>query len=122
LRLVVVVGVIGGLTSVERGIEALLACGDLGGLSLNVRPAENMRLRSLTKTCLGELLDCLSLVQLLSSVQLWLSYIFVAILVHCKMYSSKRPSSDLLFDNVLIDSVLGCAVISTRYIFGMSIE
>jgi hypothetical protein len=44
---------------VERRIEALLACGDLGGLSLTFRPAENMRLRSLTKTCLGEFLDCL---------------------------------------------------------------
>ena len=59
MRLVVVVRVVGGLTSVERRIEALLACGDLGGLSLAFRPAENMRLRSLTKTCLGEFLDCL---------------------------------------------------------------
>jgi hypothetical protein len=60
---------------VERRIEALLACGDLGGLSLNFRPAENLRLRSLTKTCLGEFLDCLSLVQLLRSVRLaYLTY------------------------------------------------
>ena len=108
--------------SVERRIEALLACGDLGGLSLTFRPAENMRLRSLTKTCLGEFLDCLVWFSFLPSVGLCPSYIFVTILVHRKMYSSERPSSNLLFDNVLIDSVLGCAVISTADIFGTSIE
>jgi hypothetical protein len=59
VRLVAAIEVVGGLTPVERRIEALLACGDLSGLSLNSRPAENLRLRSLTKTCLGEFLDCL---------------------------------------------------------------
>jgi hypothetical protein len=38
------------------------------------------------------------------------------------MYSSERPSSNLLFDDVLIDSVLGCAIIFTGYVLGMSIE
>jgi hypothetical protein len=38
----------------------LLPSGDLGGLSLTFRPAEKVRLRSFTKTCLGEFLDCLA--------------------------------------------------------------
>jgi hypothetical protein len=46
----------------------------------------------------------------------------MAILVYRKMYGSERPSPNLLFDNVLVDSVLGYAVISTCYVLGMSIE
>jgi hypothetical protein len=38
------------------------------------------------------------------------------------MYGSERPSSNLLFDSVLVDSVLGCTVIFTGYVLGMSIE
>jgi hypothetical protein len=46
----------------------------------------------------------------------------MAVLVHRKMHGSKRPSSNLLLDNVLVYSVLRCAVIFTGDVLGMSVQ
>jgi hypothetical protein len=113
---------VGRLAPVERRIEALFTSGDLARRPLTFWSAEKVRLRSLTKSCLGEFLDCLAWFSPCGSMHLAYPYIFMAILVYRKMYGSERPSSNLLFDNVLVDSVLRCTVVFTGYVLGMSIE
>lgn len=112
----------GRLASVERRIETLSSCGHLGRLSLAFGPAEKVRLRSLAETGLGEFLDGLAWFSFCASIHFCLSYIFMAVLVHRKMHGSKRPSSNLLLDNVLVYSVLSCAVIFIGDVLGMSVQ
>ena len=61
---------VGRLTSVKGRIEALFTRRDLGALSLTFRPAEKVRLRALTKTCLGEFFDRLALLSSCASMDL----------------------------------------------------
>ena len=80
----------------ERRIEALLACGDLGGLSLNFRPAENLRLRSLTKTRLGEFLDRL----------VWFSFCVVCALRILHIRGHTDPPQDVQLQKTLVQSLV----------------
>lgn len=49
-------------------------------------------------------------------------HIFLSILVHCQMYGAKRPPSDLLLYQVLVDAVFGCAIILAVAVLGACIE
>jgi ATP-dependent protease Clp ATPase subunit len=48
--------------------------------------------------------------------------VFGAILINCKMDCSKRASSYLLLDNILIDAMFGDTVIFARDVFGPGVE
>lgn len=52
----------------------------------------------------------------------WYPHIFVAILVCSEMDSAEGPPTDLLLDQILIDTVLGAAVILAVTVLGPRIE
>ena len=45
------------------------------------------------------------------------TYIFVAVLIYCQVYRTERASSDLLLNNILVDTMFGNSIILTCYIF-----
>ena len=49
-------------------------------------------------------------------------HIFLAILVDGKMHGSKRPAADLLLHQILVDAVLGSAVVLAVAVLGPCIE
>lgn len=51
-----------------------------------------------------------------------MSYIFLAILITGKMHGTERTTTYLLLDDILVDGVLGSAVVLTISVFGSSIE
>jgi hypothetical protein len=50
------------------------------------------------------------------------TYIFVAILVNGQVYCAKRAPPNLVFDEVLVDAVLGGAVVFAVAVFGFGVE
>lgn len=89
--------------SVQRGIEA--NAGWEGAASI-AGAAEQVRLGAFAQTRLGELLDG----------------ILQAILVDGEVDGAERASPNLLLDQVLIDAVLGGAVIFAVAVLGARIE
>lgn len=50
------------------------------------------------------------------------SHIFLAILVHGEMHRAKRPPANLLLHQILVDAVLGRAIIFAVAVLGPRIE
>lgn len=50
------------------------------------------------------------------------SYIFVSILVDCHVNGAKRAPPDLLIDYVLVDAMLGCAIVFAVAVFGARVQ
>jgi len=89
--------------AVQRGVEA--NAGGQGAAAV-AGSAEEVRLGAFAQTRLGELLDG----------------ILLAILVDGEVDSAERAAANLLLDQVLVDAVLGAAVILAVAVLGAGIE
>lgn len=89
--------------SVQRGVEANAGW---EGASSIAGSAEQVRLGAFAKARLGELLDG----------------VLLAILVDSEVDGAERAAANLLLDQVLVDAVLGGAVILAVAVLGARIE
>lgn len=84
--------------------------------SSRIGSAENIRLGAFSQSCFRKLLD--GLVAAIShglhlELVLRSSYKFLTILISSEMDSAKRAPSYLIFDDVLIDTMLRSAIVLT---------
>ena len=99
----IVLGPVGGRVSVQRGVEA--NAGGQGAAAV-AGPAEEVRLGAFAQARLGELLDG----------------ILLAVLVDGEVDGAEGATANLLLDQVLVDAVLGAAVILAVAVLGARIE
>ena len=106
----------------QRRVELLPSWSILGWLSLTDRPAEDVRLSALSKARLGEFFDSLQVMSASVLPYRNKTYVFLTILINCEVDCTKRPSSNLLLNDILINTVLGSAVVFTGYVLGVCIQ
>jgi hypothetical protein len=94
---------LGGRVPEQRGIEANAGW---QGASTVAGSAEQVRLGAFAQTRLGELLDG----------------ILLAVLVDCEVDGAEGTPANLLLDQILVDAVLGGAVILAVAVLGARIE